>query len=265
MKRSMHLVIFLLLLLVLQACSAPPAAELPTATTAPTDTPAPTVTPPPTDTPTPVPTSTPDKAATAAAQSTASAQSVLAELEEILGEEDIPYQDGHLLWQQEKPLMVSLKGPGWDYAEIDDDLVGKNFILKSDVTWNATGIIICGSIFRSEPDLVNGEQYEFVYLRLSGLPAWQIAVNEFGRFKNTPTKTQYSDAIDQDNRATNQIVLVAQDEQFNVYINGVHQGRYFDYSKQRTEGNFAFMGTQDSGEGTCKFENSWVWALDDTD
>jgi len=29
-------------------------------------------------------------------------------------------------------------------AEIDDSLVGKNFILKSDVTWDATGIIICG-------------------------------------------------------------------------------------------------------------------------
>jgi hypothetical protein len=262
MKRSLYII--LLSLLILQACSTPPV-EAPTATSAPTNTPAPTVTPLPTDTPTPVPTSTPDKVATAAAQSTASAQTVLDELDKLLGDTDIPYQEGHLEWQQEKPLTVSLKGPSWDYTEIDDNLVGKNFILKSDVTWDATGIIICGTIFRSEPDLVKGKQYEFVYLRLSGLPAWQIGVNEFGRFKNTPTKTQYSDAIDQDNRATNQIVLVAQDEQFNVYINGVHQGRYFDYSKQRMEGNFAFTGNQDSGEGNCKFENSWVWALDETD
>jgi hypothetical protein len=263
MKRLLYLVILLLLLL--QACSTPPTAEPPTATSAPTDTPVPTATPQPTDTPTPEPTSTPDKAATAAAQSTASAQTVLAELEDILGEEDIPYQNGQLLWQQEKPLMVSLKGPGWDYAEIDDNLVGRNFILKSDVTWDATGIIICGAIFRSEPDLVKGKQYEFVYLRLSGLPAWQIAYNEFGRFDNSFTKVQYSDAIDQENGATNQVVLVAQDEQFNLYINGIHQGRYFDYSKQRMDGNFAFSGSQDSGEGTCKFENSWVWALEETD
>jgi len=260
MKRLLYF--FILLLVLSQACSLAPAAKPPTITPAPTNTPQPTLTPSPTNTVTPAPTSTPDKTATAAVQSTAAAQTVLAELDKLLGDTDIPYKDGHLEWQQEKPLMVSLKGPSWDYVEIDKNLVGKNFILKSDVTWEASGILICSAIFRSEPDLEKGEQYQFSYLRLSGLPAWEIDVNEYGRFKNTPTKTQFSDAIDQDNGATNQVVLVVQDEQFNLYINGIHQGRYFDYSKQRTDGNFAFSGTQDSGEGTCNFQNSWVWALE---
>ena len=187
---------------------------------------------------------------------------VLAELDKLLGDTDIPYKQGHLQWQQGKPLMVSLKGPSSDYVEIDKNLVGQNFILKSDVTWEASGILICSAIFRSEPDLEKGKQYEFSYLRLSGLPAWSIDVIERGRFKNTPTKVQFSDAIDQDNGATNQVILIAQDEQFTLYINGVRQGRYFDYSKQRTEGNFAFSGSQDSGDGTCNFQNSWVWALE---
>ena len=260
MKRSLYF--FILLLILLQACSALPALESATSTPLPTNTSEPTSTPLPTETPTPVPTSTPDKTATAVAQATETSNTVLSELDRLLGDSDIPYQDGRLAWKQVKPLMVSLTGPGWDYVEVDRDLVGKNFILKSDVTWEASGIIICGLIFRSEPNVEKGRQYQFAYLRLSGLPAWEIDVFEFGGYKNSPTKVQFSNAIDQGNGAVNQVVLVAQEEQFTLYINRVRQGRYFDYSKQRMEGNFAFHAAQDSGNGTCNFENSWVWALE---
>ena len=259
MKRSLYLL--LLLLVILQACSMA-APEPPTSTPAPTETPAPTSTPLPTETSTPVPTSTPDTTATAAAQEAAESDAILSELDKLLGDTDIPYQDGHLKWKQGKPLMVTLNGPGWDYVEIDDDLVGKNFILKSDVTWEASGILICGVIFRSEDNLEQGKQYQFNYLRLSGLPAWEISVHEYGMYQNSFTKVQFSQAMDQKNGAMNEVLLVAQDDQFVLYINDVRQGRYFDYSKQRTEGTFAFLGNQDSGEGTCNFENSWVWALE---
>lgn len=260
MKRILYLSVLLLVLL--QACSALPASEPITPTPEPTSTPEPTPTPLPTDTPTPVPTATADAAATAAAQATVISDSVLSELSKLLVDTDIPYEDGHLAWKQGKPLRVSLTGPDWDYVEVDDDLIGRNFILKSDVTWEASGIIVCGVVFRSEPNLEEGRQYQFAYLRLSGLPAWEIGVYEFGRFKNSPTRTKFSDAIDQGNGAVNQVVLVAQEEQFTLFINGVRQGRFFDYSKQRMEGLFAFNGWQDSGEGTCDFENSWVWSLE---
>jgi hypothetical protein len=251
----------LLVLLLLSACSTLAPAPA-TSTPVPTDTPQPTATPLPTDTPTAVPTSTPDKAATAAAQATETSDAILSELDEVLGESDVPYQAGHLAWKQDKPMKVSLSGPSWDYMELDKKLAAGNFILKSDITWEASGIIVCGFIFRSEPDLEEGKQYHFAYLRLSGLPAWEIEVYDFGRFKNTPTKTQYSDAIDQANGATNQVILVAQDEKFLLYLNRADQGRYFDYSKQRMDGSFAFEGSQDSGKGSCTFENSWIWALE---
>ena len=259
MKRFLYLLI--LLPLGVQACGVLPVQPA-TSTPAPTDTPIPTFTPLPTETPTPIPTSTPDKTATAAAQATTISNSIQKELDDLLGDTDIPYEDGHLAWKQGKPLMVSLKGPSWDYVEIDRDLVGKNFILKSDVTWDASGIIICGVTFRSEPNVEQGKQYKFSYLRLSGLPAWAIEVFEFGQYKNSPTSTKFSDALNQGNGATNQVVLVAQEEEFTLYINRVRQGRYFDNSKQRMDGSFAFHGAQDSGEGTCNFENSWVWTLD---
>jgi hypothetical protein len=259
MKQSLYF--SLLTLLLISACSSL-SAQPATSTPAPTNTIQPTLTPLPTKTPTFVPTSTPDKTATAVAQATETSASVLDELDKLLGDSDIPYQQGHLAWKQEKPISVNLTGPSRDYAEIDKNLTASNFILKSDITWQATGIIICGVVFRSEPDLEKGKQYSFSYLRLSGLPAWDIELLEFGRYKNTFTKTQFSNAIDQGNGATNQVLLIAQDEKFTLYINRVSQGRYFDYSKQRMDGAFAFHGNQDSGKGSCKFENSWVWVLD---
>jgi hypothetical protein len=155
-----------------------------------------------------------------------------------------------------------MSGPDAGFLEIDDKLTAGNFILKSDVTWEATGLLVCGAMFRSEPNLEKGKQYQFVFLRFSGLPAWAIEVHEFGQFKNSPTKTKFSDALDLGNGATNEFMLVVQDDHFTLYLNRVRQGTYYDYSKQRTDGSFGFLGYQQSGEGSCKFENSWVWALE---
>lgn len=262
MKRIPYTVIALSLMLVI-ACIVPGMAA-PTATPVPTHTPEPTFTPlPPTETATPVPTSTPDKTATAVVQATETAESVLQELEDVLGDSDIDYEQGHLVWQQNRPLAVDLKGPSSDYVEIDKNLTAGDFIFKSDVTWQATGPLFCGATFRSEANLEKGKQYRFLFLRFSGLPAWTIDVFEFGRYKNSPTDFQFSDAIDQGNGATNQFILIARGEQFNMYLNQVSQGRYFDYSKQRLQGSFAFLALQDSGEGSCEFENSWIWSLDE--
>jgi hypothetical protein len=245
----------------LAACVLPGMAA-PTATPTPTNTPEPTFTPLPTETPTLVPTSTPDQTATAVVRATETADAVLTELDKLLGDTDIAYKEGHLAWQQAKPMSVNLHGPSTDYMEVGQNLTAGDFILKSDVTWNATGLLACGVTFRSEPNLEQGKQYQFIFLRFSGLPAWAIEVHEFGYFKNSPTDVQYSAAVDQGNGATNQIVLIARGEQFNLYINKVSQGRYFDYSKQRMDGEFALLAVQESGDGSCEFENSWVWSLD---
>ena len=92
---------------------------------------------------------------------------------------------------------------------------------------------MCGAIFRSEPDMDKGKQYQFVFLRFSGLPAWAIEVHEYGQFRNSPTKTKFSDALDLDNGATNEFMLVVQDDHFTLYLNEARQGTYYDYSKQR--------------------------------
>lgn len=259
------LLIILLASILLTACSMGNAAEVPTNTAAPpTDTPQPTDTPLPTDTPTPAFTATPDTAATAAAQSTAGASSVLEELDKLLGDSDVPYKDGRLAWQQTEPITINMQGPSADdtTAVIDEELSLGDFIFKSDVTWTASGWMFCGAILRSEPNLDEGKQYQLYFLRFSGLPAWYIDVFDGSSYLGSVTGEQFSDVIDVGNNATNEFVVVAQDNEFNVYFNGVDQGRYFDNSKQRSEGQLGFMAWQESGKGSCEFENSWIWSLD---
>ncbi len=255
MKHFRYVILFALIFLM--ACG-----NIPVLSATATPTLEPTRTPLPTKTPTPVPTATRNVAATEIAKATHAASDIVSELDGLLDNTDIPYKEGYLAWQYAEPIKVNLTGPDQKLQGIDDKLIGRNFILKSDVTWTATGIIICGANFRAEPDFGAGKQYQFLFLRLSGLPAWSIDVLEFGQFKNSITKTQFSSALRQENAATNQFILVAQDEEFTLYINRVRQGRYFDTSKQRSDGLFAFFALQDSGKGSCEFENSWIWSLD---
>jgi hypothetical protein len=260
MKRFSVLVLIMLLLL--NACALPGVSPVATATFAPTNTPEPTFTPLPTETSTPEPTATPDVTATAAAQATESAAGVMAELDKYLRNSNVEYKDGHLLWQQTNSFTINLSGPAREIQQIEDEITAGNFIFKSDITWEASGWLICGTVFRSEPDVQKGRQYQFVYLRLSGLPAWAIEFHEFGFYKNSPSDTRTSGAVDLANGATNTVIVVAQDESFEVFINRTREGKYFDYSKQRMDGTFGFLASQDSGKGSCEFENSWVWSLD---
>ena len=256
MKRLKYFALFVLLFSL--ACgSMPVSSPTPTPSPEPTST----FTPRPTETPSPVPTATQDIFATMEAQKTQTANGVLDELNKILGDTDIPYKNGTLMWEENKPVTAGLNGPDRQYIGIDDKLLAGNFILKSDVRWKASGIIFCGAVFRSESNFEQGKQHQFIMMRFSGLPAWSIELHEFGRFKNSQTSVKYSGAINQENDSINQFLIIAQDEQFTVYLNGVRQGNFFDNSKQRTEGHIAFLGFQDSGKGSCKFENSWVWEL----
>jgi hypothetical protein len=260
MKQFPYFVI--LVVMFLSGCGGLPGIAAPTSTPLPTNTPAPTLTPLPTLTSTPLPTATPDVEATQAFIATQGADEVLDEIDKTLRDTDIRYEEGHLAWQQTRPFRVNLSGPDTGFLELDDKLTAGNFILKSDVTWEATGLLVCGAMFRSEPNLEKGKQYQFVFLRFSGLPAWAIEVHEYGQFQNSPTKTKFSDALDLGNGATNQFILVVQDDHFTLYLNQVRQGTYYDYSKQRTDGSLGFLGYQQSGDGSCNFENSWVWALE---
>ena len=259
MKHPSQLV--LSLLLILNACALP-GMIAPTSTPAPTNTSLPSETPSPTDTPTPEPSPTPNATGTAAMQATEGASGVMAELDKTLADSGVQYSGGHLLWQQTNAFAIRLSGPSDEVQQIGDDLRVGNFVLKADVTWVASGLIFCGVAFRSEPDVQDGKQYRFSFLRLSGLPAWAIEIYNFGQYQSSATDVRFSDLLDLQNGATNSFILVAHEEVFDIYINDGSEGRYYDFSRQRSEGAIGFLASQDSGKGSCTFENAWVWSLD---
>jgi hypothetical protein len=231
------------------------AAAPPTVTAEPTSTSLPV------NTATPRPTPTPNSALT----STLEAFLVLSELDADVGENSsIPYEEGYLAWRQTEPVSMDMSGPQRDGGVlqiISENIRARNFIFKSKVTWNASGVLICGLTFRAEPDLKRGKQYQFYFYRLSGLPAYKIDVYEFGRFKNTVSDVKFSDGIDSANDSANEFLLIAQNEQYTVFINGKQQGQFYDANKQPAEGVLAFLAWQDSGKGSCKFDDSFLWVI----
>lgn len=258
------LLLAILLLILGVACSSSAGGtQAPAASATPQE---PTLAPPtaePTATSTPTPTSTPDATATKAAAVTAEAGRLSSEIEEKLRSLALPTDNGRLAWHQSAPEFIDLRS----YEEgalvpIAPDLQASDFIIGSRITWETNGWMTCGIRFRSSPAIDSGKQYEFNFLRLSGLPAWAIEFIKDGEFANTPTDVRFSDEIDPSSGAEHEIVLHVEGEMFVVFINGVRQGRFFDYSKQATEGYFGFTAWQNSGQSTCTFEDSWIWLLD---
>lgn len=144
------------------------------------------------------------------------------------------------------------------------DLVADDFLLKADITWESTGGFAgCGFYFRSEANIEQGEQYVYEMIRLSGMPAWDIVLMEFGQPKKNVTGVLTAGAINQDNGATNEVILMAKDGEFTVYINDQRIGTYYDYAETRSDGYFAWDAWQESGETTCRYENTWVWLMEE--
>ncbi len=275
-RRLIFLVLIAVFSLAAAACT-PPTPE-PTATPEPTDTAVPTDTPEPTatDTPEPTATDTPeptstetltptptiDLAATASFESTQAAEVVLAAIDETLALYGYSTASGSLGYVGTEPIDLSVVNFGTIVFEpIAEDLEFSNFVISLDITWDSTsGLAGCGLIFRSEPDLINGAQYMFRTLRLSGLPAWTIEQWDFGQPQNQ-LRLETNIAIDLDSGATNNFVLIADGTTLTVYANGTRlTGLTIG---QLATGRMAVITWQESGETTCLYDNYWIWELEE--
>ncbi len=250
----------------LAACGA--AQPEPTATLAPTSTPRPTetATPTPTDTPTPTetPTATPDLSATAVAEEEAAfrakAEEVGAELEAV----GLSADQGSLAWVSNSPVELTLQTYSTHYwAPLAEGEFFSDFVLKADVTWESTsGLAICGFWLRAQGLHEDSEYYVFQTLRLSGLPAWDVELWEYNRWKATVSpggKLITSPHIDQDQGSTNTYLFVAEGNLLTVYANGHRLGRVTLTSLHK--GLLAYYIWSESGETTCTFDNAWIWDL----
>jgi hypothetical protein len=285
MKTRIILILTLISAIILSACSLVQApatptlvpTPLPTDTPVPTNTPLPTNTPIPTSTNTPVPTptntatpvpsptstATPNRTATAAVLSTQTAEAVASDFKANLTKLGITVDKGQLGWVQDDTIEINLDTAGQGrYQPFAEDLNASDFIIKTDVTWTAVDYIWCGWDFRSEPNFSQGQQYTFWFVNYSGLPGWDIELYNKGRFeRNITEKLRWASALKQENGSTNAFIILAEGNKFTVYINGQRIGSFFDFAKTRSEGYFAFTAYQESGRGSCTYDNTLVWLL----
>jgi hypothetical protein len=242
------------------ACStAIPFFSKPTPTATETSSPTPSCTP--SLTPSPTYTATKDLQATMAARNTMQMDAKIAKVKARFDKLGISIDTGYLGWYQEHLLSLLVNKPDeWNPQIIGDNLTASDFVISSDVTWGTTSLVECGLIFRAEPNLKYGKQYQFSYLRISGLPAWVITFSKEFTIQNAITgDVKFAQALNMENNSTNEIVMVVQGNRFDVYINDVYQGVYYDYNKQASEGQFAAYAAQDAGQSRCIFENTIIW------
>jgi hypothetical protein len=261
MKRH-HLVnalgIAMLFVLMGSACSS----SLPFLVKTPTPTPTATATLTQTPSPTLTPTATLDVAATRAAEATQAYDQEVTEAKSQLAKINVSVDSGSLIYYQSQSIPLKLNNymQGRYYPFVDDQIV-TDFIVKTDVTWETeNSLLLCGLILRSDPNFEMGKQYLFEYLRLSGLPAWDIEFYNNGQFANSINgNPKVSRAIKLDNGSTNQFIMIVKGNEFDLYANNTFIGKSYDWSKQASQGYMAFYGFQDTGSSTCQFDNTWVW------
>jgi hypothetical protein len=168
--------------------------------------------------------------------------------------------DGHIEWIDPDPYTLKVGSYGENQVSRLGVPSQKDFVLHTEITWNSSsGLAGCGIIFRADEDIQKGGQYAFVLMRLEFEPLWGIEYYKMGRFERSLTgQLLSSSAIKDEALSTNKITLVAQGNEFTPYINGNKLQTVTNDAQP--EGILAFHAWQESGDTTCKFSNSWLWA-----
>lgn len=255
--------------------TAAPLTPTPTATSLPSETatalpsPTQTITPSPLPSETPIPTSTltpsptPMWTETAEAHASETADFITSQITGDLEPLGLAIdQGGQLGWFQTEQAEIDMYDPNTYYVQSPDpSLTAANFIFSSEITWESSGGLAgCGLVFRVSGDLIRGEQYHLLTIRLSGFPGWDIERWKDGNWQSTLNgRVMTNKAIDQSQGSTNKVVLVADGGIFSVYANGERLGRVLGPNLK--EGKLGFIGFQDSGTSTCTFDNSWIWVM----
>ena len=189
-------------------------------------------------------------------------QTAAAPIQAELSTYSIDPNTGEIGWIH-PPVEVSVEGYlEYDYINYYIGLPIGDFVISSDITWEvSTGLSGCGFVMRSDGNREAINQYiglitpggggsvgfvmqkegEFFYSRLEAIG---------GRDANFHTGAG----------TTNRLTIVAVGDKMSFYTNGVfvHEFTAGEYDR-----GFVAMGvTNESGQSSCQFDNSWLWILD---
>ncbi len=226
-----------------------------------TKTPAPTIAP--TEAASNTPEPTVDLTATADAENAAAMEQLRAYIEPDLVLAGHSLNVGDLAWIQTQKLDMVNNTPGsFQTNEMDSTYSAANFVMGFDVTWDSTtGLAGCGVIFRAKDNIERGEQAVFATLRLSGLGGWDFELWKFGQYQaNLTGSVRTSSSINLKGGSTNHYVVSADGTTVTAYANGERLGST-DLKASMSSGFFGFVDFEESGQTTCTFENTWIWAL----
>jgi hypothetical protein len=179
---------------------------------------------------------------------------------EIMTEFEFPTDTGSLAWYQDDVINVDITGTQGLLHDLEE--VGKfsDFVLFTNMTWYSDSWPACGIVFRADSRWGKGTAYDVGFLRVSGLPAWEITYMKDGMLAGVPSEqVRFSSYLNLDSGGSNDIILAAVGNEFKLYINNNYEGRYYDYDNKISTGMFGFYAIQDSGKTTCKFQDSWIW------
>lgn len=214
----------------------------------------------PTEAPSNTPEPTLDLTATADAENAAAMAQVATYVEPDLIMAGYSLNVGDLAWLQNQDLTIVANSPGIKYNDLDSTFTAANFVMGVDIAWDSeTGVAGCGIIFRADGNILKGEQAQFFAIRLSGLPAWDIELYNFGQYQATLTHGT-SSAIEQAAGSTNHYVISADGSTVRVFANGIRLGAA-DLKASMSQGLFGYFAAEESGTTTCTFTNTWIWAL----
>jgi hypothetical protein len=241
-----------------KATPTPTATAIPPATATATWTSTPTA--PPSATPKPSLTPTPNPTGTAEAQRRATVVAAMVNIGPEMDKVGMKAIDGHIVMIDPTAHKLTVT----TYNESRYVLLGvpdqKDFVVHTEVTWNSTsGLAGCGILFRADEDMQNGGHFDFALMRLEFKPMWDIEYAKFGRWQQTLNgKPTPSDSIQDEPLSTNKMTLVVKGNEFTPYVNG--EKLLTVKSDKQPEGQLAFHAWQESGESSCEFSNSWLWA-----
>ncbi len=239
--------------------TATPVPPEPINTTAPTE--APTATPvPPTATPEPSP--TPDYVATMEAEQAMLNAMMVAEVQEWLDDAGISLPDnGYFADLNFNSDSITVTKYQESFINLITEEKVADFYYGVDVTWSSTaGFAGCGLILRSEEKIDKGIHYQLLMMRLVGAPGWDIEVYEDGYYDYSIISPLYTKKINDGVGSTNRVIVVADGNEFSVYMNGDMMGSGTGGTQK--EGHLGWMAWQDSGKTTCDYNNAWVYVVE---
>jgi hypothetical protein len=244
------------------------AAPLPTTAAQPSNTVAPADTAEPMDTAEPAATEKPTvdregtqeaKAEKTSAAETEYAGAVLGEIEGKLDEVGERLGNGSVAWMYPDPVVIDSSKPNMVSYNLIEGVEVANFAYHANVTWETkqkVGIVYCVVMFRIEGDLDTESWYMMRMGRVSG--AGHVLFDVMRGWTIMGESGDISGYIHDANGAENELILVAQANQFTVFVNGKQATVWWNTKVER--GGFGLGTMQDTGSSTCTFSNNWIWS-----